>query len=95
MAKNLMGKTRKVNQPYQVYMVGDWEHRVLKRYQSTENERKNQHARAMCAVKSPYTYGSYDMGDTYLSQFQHGELVYSQPDGSPPVLKAGYKLETW
>jgi hypothetical protein len=66
MAKNKCGKTRKVEDPYEIWRAGDWEWRVLKKYQSEENETKNPYARWFCAVKSPYTYGSFDMGDTYI-----------------------------
>lgn len=67
MSKNLMSKARPVNEPYEVYVYGEWEWRVLKKYQTPENERKNPYARWFCAVRSPYTYDSYDMGDTYVN----------------------------
>jgi len=74
MAANTMGKTRDVNDPYEIYRAGGWEWRVLKKYQSPENEAKNQYARWFCAVKSPYTFSGYDMGDTYISDVM-GEKV--------------------
>ena len=63
---NLCGKTRKVEEPYEIWKAGDWEWRVLKKYQSPENEKKNSYARWFCAVKSPFTYGSYEYGDVYV-----------------------------
>jgi len=66
--KNECGKTRKVNEPYEVWRAGDWEWRVLKKNQSPEKEAANPYASWFCAVKSPYTFGSYDMGDTYVSE---------------------------
>ena len=66
MAKNECGKTRDVKEPYEVWSGGGWEWRVLKKYQSPENEAKNPFARWLCAVKSPYTHGVYDIGDTYI-----------------------------
>lgn len=66
MAKNLCGKTRKVNDPYEIW-VNDragWQWRVLKKCQADDAK---PYGRWFCAVKSPMTYGSYDMGDTYVT----------------------------
>lgn len=67
--KNLCGKTRKVEQPYEVWKSSDgtWEWRVLKKYQTPSKEKTNQYARWFCAVKSPFTFGSWEYGDTYIS----------------------------
>jgi len=64
--KNLCGKTRGVNNPYEVWVLGDWEWRVLKKWQKPDKEAENMYARWFCAVKSPMTYNGYDMGDTYV-----------------------------
>lgn len=78
--KNEKAKTRDVNHPYEVYRNNSgWEWRVLKHYQSPENEATNKYARVMCAVKSPMTYGGYDMGDTYINDIM-GELVTDLTD---------------
>ncbi len=66
--KNLCGKTRPVNKPYEVWKAGDWTWKVLKKYQSPEKEAQNPHARWFCSVSSPYTFGSHDMGDVYVSE---------------------------
>jgi hypothetical protein len=68
--KNLCGKTRDVNNPYEVWRNEDagWEWRVLKKWQCPEKEAENQYARWFCAVKSPFTFGSYEMGDTYVRE---------------------------
>ncbi len=66
MAKNTQGKTRPVDLPYEIWQQGEWEWRVLKKYQSPENEAKNPYARWYCAVKSSYTHGSWEYGDTYV-----------------------------
>ena len=64
---NPFGKTRKVDDPYATYRGPEgWEWRVLKTYQRPDKEKSNQCARWLCAVKSPYTYGSFEMGDTYV-----------------------------
>ena len=66
MSKNIHGKTRDIEKPYAVFVMGDWEWRVLKRYQSAENETKNPYAVWFCAVQSSNTFGSWDYGDTYI-----------------------------
>ena len=68
--KNLCGKLRKVNNPYEVYRntTAGWEWRVLKKWQSPDNETGNPYARWLCAVKSPMTFGTYDLGDVYVSE---------------------------
>ena len=71
MAKNECGKTKNVNDPYEVWRNDQgWEWRVLKKYQSPEKEAENPYARWFCAVKSPMTFGSYDMGDTYVKDIK-------------------------
>ena len=66
MTKNLCNKTRKLDDPYEIWVAGDWEWRVLKKYQNPENEAKNPYSRWFCAVKSPYTFGDYEYGDVYV-----------------------------
>ena len=70
--KNQCGKTRKVDNPYEIWKSADgsWEWHVLKKYQSPENEAKNPYARWFCAVKSPMTYGSFDYGDVYVKDIK-------------------------
>lgn len=74
--KNACGKTRKVNEPYEVWRNDSgWEWRVLKKWQAPDKEPtrmtgsdnpKIACARWFCAVKSPMTHGSYDLGDVYV-----------------------------
>lgn len=77
--KNECGKTRKVDQPYEIWQTldGSWEWRVLKKYQSPENEAKNPYAKWFCAVKSPYTMGSWEYGDTYASEVKDNAVRVS------------------
>lgn len=93
-SKNPCAKTRDVNDPYEVYrgtvnMMGDILHmewRVLKKYQTPEKEAENQYARWFCAVKSEATFGSYDMGDTYVSDIL-GRKVYDYQTNNPTELE--------
>ena len=66
MAKNNCNKTRKIDEPYEIWGIDNWEWRVLRKYQAPETETDNQYARWFCAVKSPYTYDSYEYGDCYV-----------------------------
>ena len=76
--KNLCGKTRPLDNPYEVWRNNSgWEWRILKRYQSPENEAKNPYARVMCAVQSPFTYGSFEYGDTYIRDIINGAVKVS------------------
>ena len=60
-----MKKTRPESNPYEVYTNGEgWEWKILKSYQ---NDRDKPYARAFCAVSSPYTFGTPDLGDVYWS----------------------------
>ena len=77
--KNDFGKTREVDKPYAVYksnLLPDWEWRVLKTYKSKESEEKDSYARWFCAVKSPMTYGSWEYGDTYISDILQVSRCY-------------------
>lgn len=86
--KNLKAKTRKLENPYEIYKNGDWEWRVLKHYQAPDAEKKNQYARVFCAVKSNMTYGSYEYGDTYLKDIlSYGRLTFVDGTVDIPVEK--------
>ena len=67
--KNECGKRRDVNDPYEVWKSpdGTWEWRVLKKNQSPDKEVGNPYASWYCAVKSPFTFGSWEYGDTYVT----------------------------
>ena len=43
---------------------------VLKKYQNPEREAENPHARWFCAVKSNFTYGEFEYGDTYVADIK-------------------------
>ena len=78
MAKILCNKSRKVEKPWAIFKRVGWEWRILKNYQNDVN--KN-YARWFCAVKSPFTYGSFEMGDTYVKDVMGSRyLVAAHPD---------------
>ena len=94
MAKNLHGKTRPVESPYLIIVQGDWEWRVLKRYQSQDAERANPYARWFVAVKSPLTYGSWEMGDTYVREIPTAVAGMDFPDGGAVRSEGGFRITT-
>lgn len=75
MAKNLCGKTRPKDQPYEVWQnvvpvfdcpPGSWTWHVLKKYQSPEKEAANQYARWFCNVVTPIVPEG-ELGDVYVT----------------------------
>jgi len=69
--KNLCRKSRPVDDPYEVWQNGHgWTWHVLKKYQNPDNEAKNPYARWFVAAKSPMTFGSWEYGDTYVSEIK-------------------------
>lgn len=91
MAKNTKGKTRDINNPYEIWVnpFAGWEWRVLKHYKSTESEDLDPYARVFTAVKSPMTWGGYDMGDTYLQEIK-ANATLAWAEGDDPA-----EIETW
>lgn len=70
-----MGKRRDKDQPYvTVVASGAWEWRILKDY---ENPNKP-FARVYTAVKSPFTMGGFDIGDTYWADIR-GRITQLDP----------------
>ena len=66
-ALNAWAKTVPIEHPYMITRSGDWEWRVIKAYKSRVSELTDPYARWLVAVKSPLTYGSYDIGDEYVA----------------------------
>ena len=64
---NLCKKQRKVDDPYEVWksVDGTWEWRVLSKQRSPSNEAKDPYSTWFVGVKSPYTYGRYELGSDY------------------------------
>jgi len=92
MSKNLHAKTAKVDAPYLIIVQGDWEWRVLKRYQSPEGERANPYARWFVAVRSPMTYGSWEYGDTYIREIPTAVAGMDFPDGGAVKKSQGFTI---
>jgi hypothetical protein len=65
MSKNLCGKMRPANNPYEIWQAGNWTWHVLKKYQTPEKEAANPYARWFCLVKTPIVPEG-ELGDTYV-----------------------------
>jgi len=103
--KNLCGKMRGKDDPYEVWKSrdGSWEWRVLKKWQADDDK---PYARWFCAVKSPFTQGEWDMGDTYVADIKR-HAVKVDPSIIDAALRSGgmeihrvppggsYKAEVW
>lgn len=64
--KNLCGKTRKADKPYEIWSNGTWTWYVLKKWQADDSK---PFARYFCLVKSPFVPdGEY--GDVYVSEIK-------------------------
>ena len=72
--KNLKGKMRPQDNPYETHTSKGWTWKVLKHYQSPKAEISNPYARVFCAVQSPFTSEGWDLGDVYLKDIAR-ELV--------------------
>ena len=70
--KNAFGKKAKLDNPHMVWksVDGSWEWRVLKTYQTPEEEEGNHFALWFCAVKSPMTFGTFDLGNVYVAEIK-------------------------
>jgi hypothetical protein len=79
--KNEQAKTRELENPYEIWRNDSgWEWRVLKKWQVDDDK---PFARWFCAVKSPFTYGSYEYGDTYVSDIkEYGYKVEEDKNGN-------------
>lgn len=63
-------KRREIDNPYEIWMGEGFEYRVLKKYQTPEKEADNPYARWYVAGKSPFTFGSWEYGDMYISEIK-------------------------
>ncbi len=97
MAKNLRGKSIKVDfagkshrkNAYEHYASfdGSWHWYVLKHYQASEAEAKNQYAIVFCDVVSPIVGEDGELGDVYLRDIKGSAVLVSKKDmgDSAPV----------
>ena len=78
---NPFGKSRDAQDPYAIYICGDFTWHVLKTYKMPKSEAKDPYARWLVAAKSDATFGSFELGDTYKTDVeQFGVLVAATPE---------------
>ena len=65
--KNTMAKTRPVSNPYEVWVLGAWTWKVLKKWQADDNK---PYALWFCHVTSPLCPDG-EMGDVYVSDIKN------------------------
>lgn len=71
--KNLCGKRRPLENPYEIWEAPGWEWRVVKKYQTPSKEKANRFARWMVYTKSPFTYDSFEgPADSYVRDIRRG-----------------------
>lgn len=91
--KNPCAKERPVNNPYEVWKTpdGSWEWRVIKKWQVDDNK---PFARWFYGVKSPYTHGSFELGDVYVSEIKKQAIKVSGGTGSATTVGFNVQKET-
>ena len=77
--KNTCAKMRKIDQPYEIWRAGEWEWRVLKKWQTNDDK---PFARWFCAVKSNFTYGQFEYGDVYVSEIKSVAVRVYKEEGN-------------
>lgn len=77
-AKNLAGRTRPQDKPYEVWVAPGFEWRVLKKYQTDDAK---PYARWFCATMGPGTFGDFELGDAYVADITgYARLKWRDPD---------------
>ena len=84
--KNPCLKERHKENPYEIWVSADgtWTWRVLKKWQTDDDKL---YARWLCAVKSPYTYGGYDIGDVYVKEIKQNARKMSDEEMKEEIKK--------
>ena len=78
-----MRKTTDKISPHATFVLGNWKWLVLKVNQPSRNPfNDTAYATWFVAVKSPHTFGSYEMGDNYSAEILHAgaELVHQSTE---------------
>ena len=80
-------KTAEMKAPHATYKAGGWEWRVLKVNQPSKAPGAP-YSTWMVAARSPMTFGSWEMGDTYsIEVLRFGELVEATDEFRAYLLK--------
>lgn len=71
--KNTMAKTRPLDNPYEIWVAGDWKWEVLKKWQADDHK---PYARWLCYVTSPMCPDG-EMGDCYAKDIMQNATKIS------------------
>lgn len=73
--KNLCGKTRPTENPYEVWqsLDGSWTWNVLKKYQAPDGESNNPYSRWFCNVVTPMCPDG-ELGDVYVTEIKRNAV---------------------
>jgi hypothetical protein len=82
-------KTADIGQPHATFVNhrAGWEWRILKVYRAAKTDKGDKYSRWFLAAKSPYTFGEFEMGDTYISDV----LSYGQLESATDEFKAYFE----
>lgn len=77
--KNECNKERDLKNPYEIWVSfdGTWTWRVLKKWQIDDDKL---FGRWFCAVKSPFTFGSFDIGDVYVKEIKENSRKMTEEE---------------
>jgi hypothetical protein len=89
--RNPFGKRVEVTEAYATYEGRGWTYKVLKAYQHPDTAVKHRYTVWFAAVKSPYTHGSWEYGDTYIGDV----LVTARLVDCVPEFKELYSTPAW
>ena len=70
-------KTATIEEPHATFSNSrmGWTWKVLKVYRQAKTDKGDKYSRWFIAAKSPYTFGEFEMGDTYITDItNYGHL---------------------
>ena len=82
-------KTAEMGNPHATFTNprAGWVWKVLKVYRSAKSDKGDEYARWLLAVRSPNTFGGYDIGDTYIKDV----LSFGTLESATDEFKAYFK----
>ena len=92
--KNPAGKSRKLDNPYAEWtdpVNPDWSFRILKSYQGDNSK---EYGRWFMAVKSPATYGTWELGDGYVREYR-GSILRALNAGIMKVDESVWEVDEY
>lgn len=84
--QNPCAKSRTKDKPYEIWKsrCGQFEYRVLKKYQAPSKEAANPQARWYLATKGPGTFGTFELGDGWVRDIKANSVRTYRDPSLPP-----------